>query len=293
MKWGHDQLQNDLAAHLSSVSDRMVWTNMQLGPSGSPRPDVYTAPKSYSKFLPIAYEIKISVADFRSDVTSGKWQSYLQYACGVIFAVPSGLITKDDLPKGCGLMVRGEEGWRTAKAPTLSPLTEFPRAAMIKLLIDGIDRAKHSPPNSRTVDAWKVDKAVRKQFGAEVALALSDRNCAERELRRQEAAFKKHIESAKLNYEAEREARRQQYAKEEAQVSDMRASLCEAIGLRADASTWEIRSAIARVSSTLIKDAEIERMRAALKRASNSLKMSISALDYDPLKELADQTEKA
>ncbi len=139
MKWTHNDLMNDLAAHLR-VPERMVWTDMQLGPSGSPRPDVFTMAKSYTKPRPIAYEIKISVADFRSDVTSGKWQSYLKYAGAVIFAVPAGLITKADIPARTGLMIRGENGWTTVKGPTLG-VSEFPAEMMLKLLIDGADRA--------------------------------------------------------------------------------------------------------------------------------------------------------
>lgn len=117
MTWRHDDLAEDLADHLRGISDRMVWTNMQLGPSGSPRPDVYTLAKSFSRPRPMAYEIKVSLPDYRRDVTSGKWQSYLDYSSAVVFVVPAGLITKADLPAGCGLMTRSDKGWRTAKAP--------------------------------------------------------------------------------------------------------------------------------------------------------------------------------
>lgn len=77
--WAHDALASDLASHLAFTGGRVIFENMQLGPAGSPRPDVYTIPKVYSRFTPLAYEVKISVADFRSDVTSGKWQSYRAY----------------------------------------------------------------------------------------------------------------------------------------------------------------------------------------------------------------------
>ena len=88
VQWQHNDLMHDLAEHLRSNSDRMVWTDMQLGPVGSPRPDVFTVNKSYTQPRPLSYEIKISRADFRSDVTSGKWQKYLDYSAGVIFAPP-------------------------------------------------------------------------------------------------------------------------------------------------------------------------------------------------------------
>ena len=75
----HDELADDLAAHLRA-DRRMVWTNIQLGPSGSPRPDVYAFFKSYVDPRPMAYECKVSLSDFRADVTAGKWQSYRKFS---------------------------------------------------------------------------------------------------------------------------------------------------------------------------------------------------------------------
>ena len=88
-KWGHDELAKDLAQHLACSNDRMIWLDMQLGPSGSPRPDVFTAPKSYSGFKPIAYECKVSVSDFRSDITSGIRRSLNGYHVVHNFSISS------------------------------------------------------------------------------------------------------------------------------------------------------------------------------------------------------------
>lgn len=63
----HDDLQEDLATHLRGNTDRMVWTNTQLGPVGSPRPDVFTVDKSFARFAADAYEVKVSVSDLRHD----------------------------------------------------------------------------------------------------------------------------------------------------------------------------------------------------------------------------------
>lgn len=103
MSLSHDELANNLATHLMSV-DRMVWEDIPVGKSGSVRPDVLTIQKSFASPNPISYEIKVSVSDFRSDVTSAKWKNYLDFSYGVIFAVPKGLIKKSDIPNGCGLM---------------------------------------------------------------------------------------------------------------------------------------------------------------------------------------------
>lgn len=114
--WSHDALQHDLAMHLRLGGKKLVWENIPLGPSGSPRPDVLSmVPYSFAHPEFTAYEIKVSTSDLRADVTYGKWQSYLCAAECVIFALPHGMAKKDDIPKECGLMVRSERGWRTVR----------------------------------------------------------------------------------------------------------------------------------------------------------------------------------
>ncbi|MGO4151399.1 hypothetical protein [Cupriavidus sp. YAF13] len=179
MNWTHDALGDDLAAHLRGMTDRRVWVNMQLGPSGSTRPDVYTIPCSFTRFTPLAYECKVSVSDFRADVTKGKYTDYLAYASGVMFACPAGLLKKEDMPKGAGLMVRGEEGWRTLKAPTLAQCPELPRKFWLKLLMDG-ERRDHEREAYlrdyavRGLNEREVSAKIRAKFGEAVAAAIDD-----------------------------------------------------------------------------------------------------------------------
>jgi hypothetical protein len=161
------------------MTDRRVWVDMQLGPAGSTRPDVYTIPCSFSRFTPLAYECKVSVSDFRADVTKGKYTDYLAYASGVIFACPAGLLKKEDIPVGAGLMTRGDEGWRTVKAPTLSKCPELPRAFWLKLLMDG-ERRDHEREAymlqhaKRDFNEYAAIKKVREKFGEVVAAAVED-----------------------------------------------------------------------------------------------------------------------
>lgn len=171
-EWSHDGLADDLAAHLKAVSDTLIWTNMQLGPSGSPRPDVFLMHKSYVRPNPIAYECKVSRADFLSDVTSGKWISYLQYAYAVYFAVPAGMIDKREIPNKCGLMVRGETGWRALKKPTFDP-HPIPEKAMLKLLIDGLQREGLCQRKQHWTSYYR-NQEFDKKFGAEAARWVSD-----------------------------------------------------------------------------------------------------------------------
>lgn len=288
MKWGHDQLQNDLAAHLRATSDRVIWTDMQLGPSGSPRPDVYSIPKSYSRFVPVAYEIKISVADFRRDVTSGKWQKYLKYAAGVVFAVPKGLITKADIPTGCGLMVRGEEGWHTVKGPTLAPVQDLPREMWLKLVIDGIERASNPLPQARQAIPWIVQQAIRKKYGEEIAQALAARDGAVSQLDVQRQMYERRLQELADRYQKDREQMASRAKSEAPEVDAARAALCEALGLELEASIWDIKHEAKRVAKALQRDEELSRLNGQIKlmqdhlqRAMQSIKSEMPALLSD------------
>lgn len=175
----HDDLAMDLANSLRG-DRRMVWADIQLGPSGSVRPDVYAVYKSYTNPCPIAYECKVSLADFRSDVTSGKWQAYLKYACGVYFACEGDLLKRSEIPAHCGLTVLRNGTWRAAKKAVLSPVT-IPEEALLKLLIDGVEREGPRCRVRAFKDTMYYDR-LRKKFGAAVAKTVSNRVAVEQEI---------------------------------------------------------------------------------------------------------------
>lgn len=277
MTWGHDALQEDLAAHLRGSRDRVVWTNMQMGPSGSPRPDVYTMPKSFSRFTPLSYEIKISTADFRRDVTSGKWQSYLKFSAGVIFAVPAGLIKKDDVPSGCGLIVRHDEVWRTVKGPTLKATDNLPLDCWIKLMIDGLDRQGHEP-QPRSASPWEAQKAIRKRYGDGIAQALSDRDIAESNLRRHIARTEQSIEVL-LEAERTRAANARTHVEDELKVArEGKIELCRALGIPENSSRWALQTAAAEAATRLTGDGEVARLRNILRAVERAVMDSVKPL---------------
>lgn len=173
----HDELQEDLAAHIRGAGDRMVWTNTQLGPSGSPRPDVFTVANSFARFRCDCYEIKVSVSDLRSDVTSGKWQSYRKFGHAVWFAFPRGMVPLDLVPKECGVMLRGES-WRAARKPVAQVMDTLPRDVWLKLLMADFNRGPS--PKARRIDEWTIAAMAGKRFGKEVAQILEDRSSAKR-----------------------------------------------------------------------------------------------------------------
>jgi hypothetical protein len=135
----------------------------------------------------MSYECKVSVADFRSDVTSGKWQGYLEFSSGVYFAVPRGLVPRSDIPDRAGLIVRGNSGWRVARKATLSPCT-IPQDVLLKLLIDGVER-EGPRIRARYWDESQVRATIAKKFGQDVADVLRDLDGARRrvEMARTEA----------------------------------------------------------------------------------------------------------
>lgn len=177
----HDGLQEDLAAHLRGNTSRMVWTNTQLGPAGSPRPDVFTVDKSYSRFRADCYEIKVSVSDLRHDITSGKWQSYRKFGHAVWFAFERGLAPLDLIPRDCGVILRGDGGWRAARKPVAQVLDTLPRDAWLKLLIESCPEGHEIELGRRlrTANTWHVEQVARKKLGDELGAMLADTKQAE------------------------------------------------------------------------------------------------------------------
>lgn len=271
-KWSHDGLMYDLAEYLGRQNDRIIWTDMQLGSSGSPRPDVYTIPKSYANFKPLAYECKVSVADFRSDITKGKWQSYLKFASGVIFAVPKGLITKEDIPRGCGLIVRGENGWRMVKGPTLLPIKEnFPADCWIKLVIDGVDRStrriKMEEFNKR-----RVHDQIEKKYGQELAILLSQRDRVDDNLRCRVEHLQKKYDVLDVFRLAEHQLEKQKAFEE------LKHDLCKLLGVGKHDSIWSIQHALKDKIALLEADNSVREMRKRVKSTMHSLERQLEEL---------------
>lgn len=117
----HTALVNSLAAHLWQPS-RLLWTGVAIGSKwlqgGCPVPDVLTAQKSYTKPMLTAYEVQASRADFQSDMRSGKWLRYREVTSRVLFAVPRGLIKRDEVPTEAGIIVYNpdKQSWTVLRA---------------------------------------------------------------------------------------------------------------------------------------------------------------------------------
>lgn len=267
-KWKHDELLRDLADHLAKP-ERMMWLDMQLGPSGSPRPDIFTIAKSYTKPKPLAYEVKVSVPDFRSDVTAGKWQQYLKFASGVIFCVPKGLITKADIPPTCGLMVRSEKSWRTIRGPTLNPVSiEF--HAMQKLLINGFER-EYRLRRKEWQGRHHTTKSLQKQLGDDICDALRDLDAVRDSIARLKAKEKLQRETFEATVKKERDTIRANAERELDGLHRHRRDLCECLGIPPDSHRYQIIGAITQLSEKLSSDEMLENAGRLIERAEQSL----------------------
>jgi len=113
--WTHDGLQQDLAETRKQMHE-IVAENLPLGVGGG-LADIFAMKPSWTNPNPVVYEVKVTRADFQRDVQAGKFTKYLPHCRRLYFAVPRGLLKKDDVPEGMGLTVRGENGWHVTKAP--------------------------------------------------------------------------------------------------------------------------------------------------------------------------------
>lgn len=257
----------DLAGHLRQP-DRLVWMDLQMGPHGSPRPDVFTLQKSYVRPIPSAYECKVSVSDFRSDVTSGKWQSYLTLASAVTFCVPKGLVTKEDIPVGCGLMTRSDDSWATIRKATRQAVA-LSTEHLLKLLIDGFSNELGAVElRERGYREAKAHNKLCKKFGDEVALVVRDLQSAKRMIDHYQERGRQKIESAEKEAESIRSTARED-------GNEVR----ELLGLALTASRWDVDRAIRDLRSLKRgDDQETERLLAALRSIRTTCESTLRSL---------------
>ncbi len=260
--WGHDALARDLADHLS-CQKTMVWTDIQLGPAGSPRPDVYAVDKSFVHPNPRAYEVKVSAADYRADVTAGKWRSYLYYAGSVTFAVPAGLVDPKEIPPLAGLMVRGDVGWRTLRRP-VPAVVEVPEVAWLKLLMDGVEREGPSVRARRYHEAADGADRFAKKFGAEAALWVRNRGEAEDRIRAAEYG------AERITDQARRDAERWRKDATDS-APELWRDLCRVLGCPETCSSWAVRDAIAKARTAAEGGVNAHRIRSLRMSLANSL----------------------
>lgn len=235
--WGHDDLQHDLAGHLKRGDEVLAWENIPLGQAGSVRPDVLSMRKSWTQPNFTAYEIKVTRSDFMSDMTSGKWQNYLEIAGAVVFATPKGLVKRTELPDGTGLIERNDKGWRFAKKPVYER-TIPPQYILMKLLMKGL----HTIPNENRewFEEWNARKTLRRKFGELVGGVIADTHSAQAKLERMNMT--------------------DDLVREKADLERFKREICDVLGME----EWDYYGAINQVRKIRNSFSESERIRSTI-----------------------------
>lgn len=141
MEWTGETLAKDLAK-TKEQQVWMTWVQIPLGSivlsSHTARADVLAVRKSFTNPCFTIYEVKVSRSDFGNDVNKGKYRLYFDYCSQLYFAAPSGIIHKEEVPEGCGLIVRGDNGWHSVKS---APRREYTPGVemLLKLLMRGYE----------------------------------------------------------------------------------------------------------------------------------------------------------
>lgn len=186
------EMARSIAQYLGT--DWMTWTEQPLGSvqyGNAHRVDVFAMSKSY-KFVTRVYEVKISRADFQNDVFEGKYKNYLPFCNYLYFATPSGLITKSEVPKSCGLITFGEKGWNAVKAATHRDIKldqDFIMALLMKGYQDNYERYRDLE-NKRYSKTWEYGgfTSAAQEFGLKLAHDVT--HCQDYERRAKELTEK-------------------------------------------------------------------------------------------------------
>lgn len=229
MKLTHDQLQESLAAHLRGSTERLVWTNTQLGPVGSPRPDVFTVNTSFSKPRTDAYEVKFSRADLLRDVTSGKWQSYRKFANCVWFAFEHGLVQTDLIPRECGIITHRDGAWRSARKPVAQVLDTLPREAWLKLVMTPAKGGE--VPQPRSGDVWAIETSKRIQNAKLIAGMIRDRDWAATKFAMATQEMHNHANKLREQMQGEEQRQRDMRQREQTMLTAAQQGLAQELGI--------------------------------------------------------------
>lgn len=249
--WKHDTLAADLASYLRGMAKpAIVWLDMQLGPMHSMRPDLFAIDKTYKGLITRAFEVKVSRSDFLADATQGKAQGYRSVAGALSFAAPKGLLNREEMPDGCGLIERSESGWRWARKPVINRIETLPTEVWMKLVFDGVERA-HDPRGElrrERTNRYAHQRQVEKTLGHELAKLHANRERARYELERETAETLAETQ-LRVQMRETREKERLGGLEERQRVltEEVRA-LGQALGIENAnrLNTWDLRAAVAR-----------------------------------------------
>lgn len=140
----HDDFAKSLATYLRTCAPkrRLTWENITFNcgdgaDAYSCRPDVFSIVPALdpSRVQPWTCEVKISRADFLSDVRSEKWKRYRRFSCRIWFAAPQGIIAPSDVPDGTGLLEFRNPYWVPVVRPKFCKGWELSGRDLMRLIL--------------------------------------------------------------------------------------------------------------------------------------------------------------
>lgn len=171
--------------------------------------------------------------------------------------MPAGFINKQDVPNGCGLIIRYETGWKMVKKPSMNALETLPRDAWLKLLITGIEREiNRKELRMESFNQYRANEAIAAKYGQKIGKLLSDLQSAERNLQYQiDETWRK----VKLQEQEKLEIGKRRIA-DDKEYSELKKELCEYLGIEPSTPSFMIRSKLRGLIDNLNKDDEIQRL---------------------------------
>lgn len=146
----HHALASRIAAWLRSGS-RITWENIELKAEFGPndfcyvRPDVFSIVPTYehSRLVPLIHEIKVTRADFMAELAKPrKLAAYKHLAGSVFYVAPEGILTPEDIPDDCGLVVERSSGEFIKVKNVRSKKFQLSSRSLIKLVLTSYGQVK-------------------------------------------------------------------------------------------------------------------------------------------------------
>jgi len=166
------ELQLDLAEYLRNCG-LLTYTEIEVRGADGRIDIVAIKPHQYSHKDIRGYEVKLTKDCFLRD---NKYENYLDVVNRFYFAAPKGILSKEDIPEGLGLIVRSENGWHVVKAPKRNNPAKLNADAVLSLLYRGYEETlKSRDLRDRIIAENNValkDKA--KNIGWEIAKRLNE-----------------------------------------------------------------------------------------------------------------------
>lgn len=152
------ELQLDLAQYLRSCG-LLTFTEIEVRGADGRIDLVAVKPHQYAHKDIRGYEVKLTKECFFRD---NKYENYLDVVHRLYFAAPQGVLSKEDIPDGLGLIIRNAKGWHVVKAPRRNNPQKLNADAVLSLLFRGYEESL-------------VARDIRDRIVAESNVALKDK----------------------------------------------------------------------------------------------------------------------